>query len=101
MEIKANYKELNLVNKRINENSVLIDEQFTKLEKVVEELKLNWQGDAADIFYNNISTYIKKLKQVPVCHRNFSSIINFMNTSYQTLDKEYAESLEKAVVEHE
>lgn len=100
MEIKATYKQLNSVSKNIKENSVLIDEQLDRLEKVIQDMKSNWQGDAALIFYNNIESYIERLRQVPVCHRNFTSIINFMNSSYQSLDNGYAESLKKAVIKH-
>ena len=64
-------------------------------------MKKNWQGDAADIFYNSIEAYIEKLRKVPICHRNISSIINFLNKNYNSIDKEFAQTLKNAVVNHE
>ena len=101
MEIRANFKELEAVSNNINSNSELLDEQINIIGTIVSSLKNNWEGDAANIFYSNVSSYSEKLKTVPICHRNFSSVINFMNNNYQTLDEEYANALKGSVIEHE
>ena len=101
MKLMVTYKELEKVSNNFNENSHLLDDQLDKLILLVTDMKNNWQGEAADVFYESIESYVEKVRKVPVCHRNISSIINFLNKNYNAIDKEYAQTLKNAVVEHE
>lgn len=102
MIIKARFKDLDKVKTSISNNADLLDDEIDKLIDALASLKNNWDGgEASSIFFDTVDTYLNNMRSVPTIYRNFSSIINFMNTNYYALDNAYAESLKRGVVEHE
>lgn len=102
MIIKARFKDLDKVKTSISNNADLLDDEIDKLIDTVASLKDNWDGgEASRIFIDTVNTYLNNMKTVPSIYRDFSTIINFMNTNYYALDNAYAESLKRGVVEHE
>ena len=73
MKIIVTYKELENVSNNVKENSHLIDDQLDKMTLLVNDMKKNWQGDAADIFYNSIDFFLN----IDICTLKFKNIITY------------------------
>lgn len=101
MDIKVLYSELDDVIKSINENSTLMDEQIKYLKESVNELKGNWSGYDADVFYDSVIPFLNELTQIPEFYREITIVADNMNNTYQEVDNSYTEELKKSVVQHE
>ena len=101
MTIKADYQEINNTVLLMDENYNTLNSEIDNILKNLDGLKNLWQGEDADIYYNNAIDYMNNMKSIPEIYKSLSDVIKTMNQNYKELDKDYATSLEKAVVKHE
>ena len=86
MKIRIDHgKMVNVTNKLQNESSMLLNE-IVVIEKNIEELKLVWQGEDADIFYIKMNNYLNKLKTIPTTYNNMANYLEKTNKRYKEAD---------------
>lgn len=101
MVVKVRHKELMDVKTDIITNSEELDIEINNILQYLNELKGVWQGEDAEIFYEEAFNYVNRMKSITNC---FSAMGNFMtnaNSSYEENDLSLKNELEKEANNYE
>ena len=102
MIIKVRFKDLDEAKNSFKSNSDLLNDEINKMMEQLQVLQEVWNGEEASSNFNiKVSNYLNYLKKIPNIYNKMSNVMETMNKNYQILDSDYAESLKKAVIEHE
>ena len=101
MKLIVNHEELKVVSNNLKDDSNTIDNELNNMYNELSNLENIWQGKDASIFINKAKNYIELLRTIPDFYLNINKIIDQTDEVYISFDKEYAESLNKAVVTNE
>ncbi len=101
MKFKIKKNEIDKTTKIMNEDSEKLSKNLDELLNQISLLEETWQGYDSKIFCDFAKSYINFLKIVPDTYSNISKVMNKANNTYSNLDKDYAETMKKAVVKHE
>lgn len=102
MIIKVRFKDLDEAKNSFKSNSDLLNDEINKMMEQLQVLQEVWNGGEASRNFNiKVSNYLNYLKKIPNIYNKMSNVMETMNKNYQILDSDYAESLKKAVIEHE
>ena len=91
MEVKSN-----MIN-----NSNELDIEINNILAYLNELKGVWQGEDADIFYEEAFNYINRMKTITNCFNVLGNFMNDANHSYEESDTSLKNELEKEANNYE
>lgn len=101
MVVKVRHKELMEVKSNMINNSEELDIEINNILQYLNELKGVWQGEDADIFYEEAYNYINRMKTITNCFDVLGNFINDANHSYEVSDMSLKEELEKEANNYE
>ena len=101
MVVKVRHKELMEVKSNMINNSEELDIEINNILQYLNELKGVWQGEDADIFYEEAYNYINRMKTITNCFDVLGNFINDVNHSYEVSDMSLKEELEKEANNYE
>ena len=88
-------------NNSFEDNIKSLDSKIDEMVELLNELGSYWTGSAADSVRNNSINYVNKLKNVVGNCYSLNGELNSIIKTYQTVEKDFSEQLEKAVINHE
>ena len=94
MLLKVKHEELNNVTSVMVKDGETYDAEINKMLEQIEKLRTIWQGQDAEQFCNNVTNYITKMKNIPICLRNMSKFVNSANSGYTEQDESFSQELE-------
>ncbi len=95
MKIRINHGEMTNVKNKLNNEGAMLLEEIEKIEGLIAELKGEWQGEEANIFYIKADNYTKKLKSVPLTYQSMSRFLERANIRYKEADIALSKEIEK------
>ncbi len=101
MIIRVKHDELNKVKDVMKNDSNSLDQEIENLASGIEKLKTVWQGPDANIFCDNVTNYLSKMRQVPECMRTLSDFIYKVNNQYKESDEAFSRDLQTEVDNYE
>ena len=97
MDLRVNHEELNnFYDFSRNESDFLREEIELWLEKI-EELKDVWQGDDANDFYENVTSYFKRMNILPEFYDSVNEFVIGANRKYKEVDYNAKNEFQRAV----
>jgi uncharacterized protein YukE len=94
MLLKVKHEELENVTGVMVKDGDAYDIEIDKMLEQIEKLRTIWQGKDAEIFCDNVTNYITKMKNIPKCLRNMSKFVNNVNNGYTEQDESFSKELE-------
>lgn len=101
MVVKVRHKELMEVKSNMINNSNELDIEINNILAYLNELKGVWQGEDADIFYEEAFNYINRMKTITNCFNVLGNFMNDANHSYEESDTSLKNELEKEANNYE
>lgn len=101
MLLKVDSEELDDVRNNIKKDGDFILEEIKKMSLELENLKTIWQGEDADRFYANFSSYLNKLGNIPSYLGIVDNFINRINNKYTENDEAFSKELDTEVTNYE
>ena len=98
MNLNVNYEELKNISTFVDTKYEEINKIFDELNKLVEDVASNWQGNDADIFVAKAKHYIAKEKETNEKVKDVSVILDKVSQKYEGTDKEFYEKMNKESV---
>lgn len=95
MDLKVNHNDINAFYDVSNMQSELLQDNIKVWLEKLDELKEIWQGQDADAFFENCSSYINRLKIIPKCYDSLDSFILKANRTYHETDEEGKKRIER------
>jgi uncharacterized protein YukE len=88
MDLRVNQTEMNGVCDYSNVQSEQFQENVNFWLTKLDELKEIWQGEDADEFFENATSYIKRLSSIKNCYDSLEDFMMSANRSYRDTDLE-------------
>ena len=101
MELKVTYRELDKVNSDTDKNANDLENEIKFWNKRINDLKGIWQGEDANVFYNHMEYYLKKMDRIPIVYQNISNFMKKANIEYENKDEEFAKNLKETAVKEQ
>ena len=98
MDLRVNHEELNNFYDLSKNESEFLREEIDYWLLKLDELKDIWKGEDADEFYNNASSYLKRMYVVPEFFDSVNEFVIGANRQYNNIDNESKDEFEKVVV---
>lgn len=95
MNINVDFEELDSVTNTMTDDKTALEIEINNLLESLERIKLCWQGDDLDQFYDKAYEYISRMKVLTEYMGTTSSFIQKSNTAYQEQDRKFSEDLNK------
>ena len=95
MDLIVNHSELNDFCDMSNIQSELMNEQIGIWQDKLSELKEVWQGDDADAFFDNATSYVNRLTIIPECYNSLTEFVSSANKQYHQKDLDSKKEFEK------
>lgn len=95
MDLRVNHEEINNFYDLSQNESDLIQENINYWLDKIEELRQIWQGKDADEFYENVTSYLNRLKVVPEFYNSVNDFVLDANRQYRKVDQESKKDFEK------
>lgn len=101
MNLRVNHEELdNFYDLSRNESEFLREEIDLWLKKL-EELKNVWQGEDADIFYENVTNYFERMHLIPEFYDTVNDFVIEANKQYKKMDLDARNEFNKVIKEED
>lgn len=94
MLLKVKHEELNNVTGVMVKDGEAYDTEIKNMLEQIDKLRTIWKGQDAEIFCDNVTNYITKMKNIPICLRNMSKFVNDVNNGYTEQDEAFSKELE-------
>ena len=94
MKIRIDHGQMTNVKNKLNNEGVMLLEEIEKMEKLITELKGEWQGEEANIFYTKADNFTTKLKSVPLTYQSMSRFLERANIRYKEADIALSKAIE-------
>jgi uncharacterized protein YukE len=94
MLLKVKHEELNNVTGVMVKDGEAYDTEIKNMLEQIDKLRTIWKGQDAEIFCDNVTNYITKMKNIPICLRNMSKFVNDVNNGYTEQDEAFGKELE-------
>lgn len=95
MDLIVNHSELNDFCDMSNVQSELMAEQIKVWQDKLDELKDVWQGEDADTFFDNATSYVNRLTIIPECYDSLTEFVGSANKEYHQKDLDNKKEFEK------
>ncbi len=86
MNLRVNHEEINNFYDLSKNESEFIREKIDFWIKKIDELKEIWQGEDADTFYDNATSYLKNMYILPEFYDSIDDFIINANRQYRNTD---------------
>ena len=93
MILKVNNEELNYFTKNMNNDSEDLDKEIDNMISLVNSLEAIWQGVDSTTFRDNMLSYLKKAKKIPVALNTLSTITERLNKGYDEKNEAFSRTL--------
>ena len=101
MDLRVNHNEINEFCDMTNMESEMMKDVINLWLEKFDELREIWQGDDADKFFDNATSYVKRLNVIPQCYDSLSGFVGSANKEYRDTDIEGKKDFEKDTVYEE
>ena len=101
MDLRVNHNDINDFCDMTDMQSEMMREIIKFWLDKFDELKEIWQGEDADKFFENASSYIKRLTVIPKCYDSLSGFVGSANREYRDTDFESKKVFEKDTIYEE
>lgn len=101
MLLKVDHDELEKVCDNIRKDGDYLFKEIETMSNELENLKNVWQGEDADSFYANFSSYLNKLGNIPKYLGVVDNFINKINNKYTENDEAFSKELDTEVDNYE
>lgn len=99
MDLRVNHEELKNFYDNSNNESDYLKEKIDFWLKKIEELKVIWQGNAAEEFFQNAESYFERMKLIPEFYDSVNNFVIKANREYKDTDKESKKNFQKVAKE--
>lgn len=99
MDLIVNHSELNNFCDNVSVQSDVLKEQIEIWKDKLQELEEIWKGEDASLFFENATSYIKRLDVIPNCYDSLDSFILGANREYRNADMEFKKEIEKQSID--
>ena len=95
MDLRVNHEEINNFYDLSKNESDLVQENINYWLDKIEELRQIWQGKDSDEFYENVTSYLNRMKIVPEFYNSVNEFVIDANRQYRNVDQESKKEFEK------
>ena len=95
MDLRVNHEEINNFYDLSKNESDLVQENINYWLDKIEELRQIWQGKDSDEFYENVTSYLNRMKIVPEFYNSVNEFVIDANRQYRNVDQESKKDFEK------
>lgn len=95
MDLKVNHNDINAFYDASNLQSESLQENIKFWLEKLDELEDIWQGEDADAFFDNCTSYLKRLTIIPKCYDSLDSFVLKANKTYRDTDLEGKKKFER------
>ena len=98
MNLNVNYEELKNISTFVDTKYEEINKIFDELNKLIDDVASNWQGNDADVFVAKAKHYIAKEKETNEKVKDVSVILDKVSQKYKGTDEDFNEKMKKESV---
>ena len=91
--INMEFDEIDLFRKVVDEDQRDLDIEIDNMKGLVDELATVWSGQDSDNFCKHFYFYLEKMKTLPICMRNMSSVTKHVCGNFKNNDTAFARKL--------
>lgn len=95
MIIKSNSDELKDISKKLGNNTNSFYDEIKIWQEEIENLKTNWSGIDAEIFYKKIDLYLEQLLVLYGVKKELGDFIGLANEKYNEKDDEFYQEMKR------